>query len=276
MQSNQQEFIEKIKSEVKYRKFIERDVIDLLAKHFSNDYKKEEYTKLINNPIKIVLQFYKQYNSEYYNMIISGIKEGKIIINDSCKSYVDTSINEALIGLNGNDSDIFMLVHELAHYIDRNSNPKIIEDRYWFLSETWAFYLEKKLEQYLCSDKYEHLIFTRRNNRLFFESKMIDAISSELYYEDLYKRKGNLDEKDIDITKMKKIIKYDIPEDIVNVLLQYPLANVVSDYLISNNIVEKEEDFEKHCFEINLYELLKKSNIFSDNISNIKCSKKKN
>lgn len=53
MQLNNQEFIEKIKSEVKYRKFIERDVIDLLAKHFSNDYKKEEYTKLINSPMKI-------------------------------------------------------------------------------------------------------------------------------------------------------------------------------------------------------------------------------
>lgn len=262
MQLNNQEFIEKIKSEVKYRKFIERNVIDLLAKHFSNDYKKEEYTKLINSPMKIVLQFYKQYNSEYYNMIISGIKEGKIIINDSCKFYVDTSINEAFIGLNGNDSDIFMLVHELAHYIDRNSNPKIIEDRYWFLSETWAFYLEKKLEQYLCSDKYEHLIFTRRNNRLFFESKMIDAISSQLYYEDLYEKKGNIDEKDIDITKVKKIIKYDISEGIVNVLLQYPLANVVSDYLVSNNIVEKDNQFVEYCLEVDLCEVLKKSNIF--------------
>lgn len=55
-----------------------------------------------------------------------------------------------------------MLVHELAHFIDKNSNPPIVPDDYWFLSETFAFYLEKKLENWLENEKHKYLISTRK------------------------------------------------------------------------------------------------------------------
>lgn len=73
--------------------------------------------------------------------------------------------------------------------IDKNSNPSIVPNEYWFLSETFAFYIEKELEKWLEKEKYKDLISTRKNNRMYFESKMLQAIENELYYENLFKKK---------------------------------------------------------------------------------------
>ena len=77
-------------------------------------------------------------------MLINGLNNGSIIISDSLlKSYVDTTAAQAYIKLNGNDNDLFILVREYVHYIDRNMSPPIVPDTYWFFAETYAFYLEK-------------------------------------------------------------------------------------------------------------------------------------
>lgn len=269
MQSSRQKFIETIKKDANYRKFIKRDIIDLLTEYFNDTYKKEKYMKSIANPLELALSFYKQYNAEYYKIIVDGISNDDIVI--SCKedkSFVDCDTNKAFIKLNDNDSDAFMFVHEFAHFIDRTSNPKIISDDCWFLSETFAFYFEKMFEKYLEDREYKDLIHARRNNRIFFESKMICAINNQLYYEDLYNKKGNIDEQDIDVEKMNTILRYDIDENIVNYLLQYPLANVISEYLISNRVVKKEGKFVEYCLNLDLYDLLEKNNmtnnIFAD------------
>ena len=64
----------------------------------------------------------------------------------------------------------------------------IVPDEYCFLSETFAFYVEKKLENWLISDKYNKLIYTIINNRKYFEKRMLIAIKYELYYEDLFSK----------------------------------------------------------------------------------------
>ena len=105
-------------------------------------------------------------------MIIENIKNEIIVISKvSGKSFVDTKNGKAYIKLYENDNDLFIIAHELAHFIDRNSNTTIIPDKYWFLSETFAFYIEKKLEIWLKSEKYENLISTRTNNRIYFENE---------------------------------------------------------------------------------------------------------
>lgn len=138
---------------------------------------------------------------------------------------------------------------EIAH-------PPIIPDKYWFLSETFAFYVEKKLENWLLNKDHEDLINTRRNNRMYFENKMVEAIENELYYENLYRQKGTIAESDIDIKKIKSIIKYDVPYNIINYLLQYPLANILSGYLINNYIIQDDNQLVEKCINMNLYKIL--------------------
>ena len=48
---------------------------------------------------------------------------------------------------------MYMLVHEFAHYIDRSLTPNIIPDKYNFLCETFSFYMERQLENYLLKQK---------------------------------------------------------------------------------------------------------------------------
>lgn len=252
-----EDFIEKVKKESTYKKFIKMDIIEQLITIFDTNPKKGKYPKTIKNPLKIALNFYKDYNPQYYEMIIEGIKHKKIIISkDQKKSFVDTKNNAAFIALYGNDGDLFMLTHEFAHFIDRNSNPVIIPDKYWFLAETFAFFMEKKLEIWLDNKKYEDLINTKRNNRIYFETKMLETIKNELYYEKLYIKNGRLFRDDISTKKLKAIMKYDIV-NLVNNLLSYPIANILSDYFITNNLIHCDNEFVLVCLNINLYEILK-------------------
>lgn len=85
---------------------------------------------------------------------------------------------------------------------------------------------------------------------------MLEAIENELYYENLYKQKGRIVESDIDIKKIKSIIKYDVPYNIVNCLLQYPLANILSSCLINNYIIQNDNQLVEKCINMDLYKIL--------------------
>lgn len=254
-------FIKLVESESKYRKFLKRDIIYHLVDIFKTAITtKKTYQNQILNPLELGLTFYKEFNGKYYDLIMNGISKGRIIVNDDLvKSYTDTANNKTYIKLNGDDNDLFIVVHELAHFIDRNSNPKIIPDEYWFFSETWAFYLEKQLEKWLLKKDYhaiKELINIRENNRIYFESEMLKAISYELYYEDLYRENGTIPESSIDIAKIALVMKYDISNNIVNYLLQYPLANVLASYLANNSILKDDYKLINECLNIDLYALL--------------------
>lgn len=252
-------FIEQVKLESTYKKFIKADIIYKLMSIFNIEFEKQSYSNELKNYLKIALQFYKEYNSNYYNIIIENIKSKKIIINQfNGKPFTNAKKGTAYIRLYGNDGDLYIIVHELAHFIDKTSYPKIIPDKYWFLSETFAFYIEKKLGIWLKSEKYKGLISTRTNNRIYFENKMLEAVENELYYENLFRQKGTIEESDIDIKKIKSIIKYDVPYNIVNYLLQYPLANILSDYLIDNNIIQDDNELAEKCMNLDLYKILEK------------------
>lgn len=250
-------FIKKVKIESSYKKIVNKDIIANLDNAFSLEINKKEYPNNINNCLELSLEFYKNYDENYYDIILDGINKGKIIILDkNKKSLVDTQTNNVYIKLSENDSDVFMLVHEFAHYIDRSSNPLIVPNEFWFLSEAFSFYIEKKLEQWLDSTKYHDLIVARINNRIFYEKKMLNAIKIKMYYENLYKEKGKLLKSDININDAKLVGKYNVPNTI-NYLLQYPLANIISNYLIDSDI-PIEGDFAKTCLDIDLYQAIGK------------------
>ncbi|MBE6154632.1 MAG: hypothetical protein E7163_03580 [Firmicutes bacterium] len=256
---NQQikKFIAQVKLESTYRKILECDIIYQLINIFNVEIDKQSYSCEIENPLKIALQFYKEYNTQYYNTIIEQIKSKRIVISqNNGKSFTDTENNTAHIRLYGNDGDLFTIVHELAHFIDRNNNPPIIPDKYWFLSETFAFYIEKKLEIWLKNKKYKDLISTRKNNRIYFENNMLKAIENELYYESLFRQKGTIEVSDIDIKKIKSIMQFDISSNIINYLLQYPLANILSDYIINNHLLSNDCELAEICINIDLYKML--------------------
>lgn len=258
MKENQiKEFIEKVKIESTYRKFVNIDIIKEIINIFNGHYEQKSYPSTIENPLELALQFYKDYNKKYYKMLVNAIENKKIIINkDNKKSFTDTNNNTTFIGLYKNDSDLFILVHEFAHFIDRNSNPKIIPDEYWFLAETFSFYMEKKLEKWLDNKKYKELILIRINNRIYFEAKMTMAIENELYYENLYKEKGNLEASDLDIEKIKCIMHYDA-SNLVNYLLTYSLANLLSSHLIKNDLIQDDYELVEKCLDIDLYTISK-------------------
>ena len=137
-------------------------------------------------------------------------------------------------------------------HIDRNSH--IIPNEYWYLSETFAFYIEKKLEKWLDKKQYSDLIVARQNNRIYFESKMLEAIRIELKYEDIIKQNGSIQGEDIDLNDLKVLKKYNY-DNLINYLLQYPIANIISNYLIEKKGVN-DIDFVDECLKINLYDLV--------------------
>lgn len=109
-----------------YKKFLKSDIIYQLINTFNTTnvaIEKQNYSTEIENPLEMALEFYKEYNMEYYNNIIENIQSRRIIINKNNNSFTDTENNTTNISLCGNDGDLFMIVHELAHFIDRNSTP---------------------------------------------------------------------------------------------------------------------------------------------------------
>ena len=134
MKQTIESFIERVKVESNIHKFIQEALIYKLITNFRKNYVKMNYPKKINNPLDIVLKFYKNYNKEYYEIILDGINSSRIIISkNETKSFASRENKRTNIKLSGNDSDVFILAHEFAHYIDINSNPPIIPYEYDFL-----------------------------------------------------------------------------------------------------------------------------------------------
>ena len=245
-------FNQKIKQEIHAHKFLDANIIYLMIRLFPCEYQKADYPKTISNPLQLALQFYQYYNKKYYQIILQGIKEKRILIGKNIvKPYVDCN-GQAYIKLFGDDRDVFILVHEFAHYIDRKCN--IIPDSYYFLAEVYSFYLEKKLEKWLLQEQYQNLIIARRNNRMYYEAKMIKAIQLELHYEKLYQQKGFISKCDIKEEDMNYILAYDIEH--IHDLVMYPLANILSDYILENNLLKSDDHLGKVCLDTNLYDVL--------------------
>lgn len=257
-------FVDRVKKEAYLPKFLSEDFIYQLIDRFKGKYQKKDYEKTIDNPLDLVLSFYKDYSDKYYDMILEAINSGDIVIGEAKKSFFDLDAEKCFIRLLGNDGDVFMLAHEFAHYIDRKSSPPIIPHEYDFLCEVFPFYIEKQLENYLDRQKFDMLISTRRNNRVYFEARMLSAVSYELSCEDLYRTVGAIDINDLDRSKLKLVSAYDYDLNVgfVNYLLRYPLANILSDHLIDNK-PKSDTDVLKTCLNANLYEVLAHSRIDS-------------
>ncbi len=91
---------------------------------------------------------------------------------------------------------------------------------------------------------------------MYFESKMLKAIKYQLKYEKMYLEKGNITEEDLKHTEIRIIEQYNY-SNLVNYLLQYPIANVLSDYIIRSFQEDLDEKFYQICLDMNLYKVTK-------------------
>lgn len=248
-------FLQRVQLESNFSKYLDDDLITQFIQTFPNNYPKISYPKEIEDPFTMALSFYQYYNPSYYEMILEGIRQNFIVIEEGFeKSFVDTENHNTYIRLLGNDADLFLFVHEFAHFIDRNSTPAIIPETYYFLGEAFAFYMEKQLESWLDYSKYHCLIEARRNNRMYFEARMLKAVDYQMLCESSYKKFGQVKEEDLDFAKIQLVIgyDYDLEVGLINYLLCYPLANVLSDYLMYSQKVKSEKDIASMCLDANL------------------------
>ncbi len=199
-----EEFTKFITQLININIFLKKDFVLELIDGFDVPVEKLNYPNNNLNNLSISLNFYKNFNLDYYNIINQGINNKNIIISDEFNSHVNTESGQAYIKLMGNDGDVITIVHELAHYIDRMLNPHIVPDKYWFLGETFAFYIERELEKFL-GKKYEYLFDIRKNNRLYMEKNMLQIIKLTFHYENEYLKNGKLELKEKDYKNIKRL-----------------------------------------------------------------------
>lgn len=248
------EYIDKVKRESTYRKCIDIDLINELIELFDVDCKKIKYSKNIDDCLSLALTFYKHYNYEYYEMIMQGLENSRINI-DAKDSETDLQSNKCYIKMRGDDNDVYLIVHEFAHYIDRNSTPYIIPNEIMHFGEVYSMYLERKLEQYLDENQYEQLNKTRKHNRIYFAKRMARLIPIQLNNESFFNTNGYIDEADLEIDKIKRIMNYK-SQNTVNYLLRYLLGYVLSYYLIKNNTVNSDKQISQILTEVDVQDAI--------------------
>lgn len=252
-------FIKHITQEINIQKCLKENDISKLISIFPVTYKKLPYLNEIEKPIMMALQFYSDYDMSYYNLLRKGLQTEKIMIlsdANQSSSFVSNG-GIAVISLSGRDIDLFLLVHEFAHFIDVHSKPHLTPDSYCHLSEVFAFYMEKQLESWL-PNLYLKLIQTRKNNRIVAEARMLQAIQYVLFCEALYRKTGTLKKEDLEEKQIQSIMRYsyDAPVGFVNSLLRYPIANILSQELITQDSIPHQQIWE-WCLSQNLNDILK-------------------
>lgn len=256
-------FYNKIAEQSKYVKVLDVRIIKQMAELFEGKRKLIKYGHdEVDDALKMALDFYKDYNFEYYQIITQSIENGEIDLNSDVNK-VNTSSNKCYIKSIGNDSDLYIIVHELAHFIDRKTG--IIDDKHHFFSEVVSLYMEKMLEKYLEERNLcPNLIKARKSNRIRFERDMLRAMSYELYYEELYRDNPDKVKENIDMEKLKYIMGYD-SNNLVNYYIRYPIGNILSEYMLEHPEIKLQPKLANNLFKIDIRNLV---NIYVDKKNN--------
>jgi len=245
-----EDFYDKVKTESQYTKKLSLDAIELIINGFNYKLELKKYNKVIDNPLELVLQFYKEYNNKYYQIINKGLLKKEINLN-SFNNYLDLRNTICNINLTGNDSDVFILVHELAHYIDRKLKPHIILDEHNVLCEVFAYYMEMEFEKRIINN-YEELVISRRNNRIYNVVEKMRLVELELYCEMDYLSGSKKFLYNISIEDMELLLK---STNTVNTNLRYSIGYILSNYIQDNNIIVK-ESLSKYLYDLDVYKII--------------------
>lgn len=223
--------MKRIINESKAPKKITIEEAQLLSKKMEYKSKKRKFNNTIDNPLELVLDFYKSYNVKYYEMILEGLQSGKIIIYNG-RGPSQMFDEYCYVFFNGDDGDAFIAVHEFAHYIDVKLG--LIQSSHNYLGEVFSYYMEKKLEEYMISD-FEDAVEIRRNRRMCTCSKFARSIKYLYELEEEYNDLGIVDYSKLQNKEASSFEYYNTNGDTINHLARYPLAEIYSEYLIRNN-----------------------------------------
>lgn len=248
-----EQFYNRIQIESQYTKKLNNITIELIINKFNYRCEMMYYPVTVENPLKLVLNFYKNYNLKYYQMIIDGINKRKINMNAS-GNYFDIKNNICNINIKGNDSDIFLLVHEFAHYIDRELKPHIILEKHIILCEVFSYYMELEFEKSLTLE-YSELIRIRRNNRMHSIVNKVKMIELELYYEEEYLKQPSKFTNKINLNDARKLIKGN--NNLVNTYLRYPIGIILANYLQQNRL-RVSSSISNYLYELDIYDIIDK------------------
>ena len=232
---------ELIEREAQYTLVLSLNEITQLKKGFSFSIDHPHYPKNSLDSFAIVSTFFKKNYPKYYDMIQDGIEKGSIRISHDIatmkKSCFDFITMTSYILLQENDGDLFLLVHELGHFIDVNLSPTLVPYEKNYLCETIAFYMEKKLQSYLLSldKRYQDLIDMRILARLYFEKRFLKRIDHLLFYINLYQKHGFIPNEYYDEKKIQPLLTKNY-DHLIDYYLRYPLGNLYSTYLINHEM----------------------------------------
>ena len=237
-----------------YTKLCSKEEIEILKKHYSKPVSKQKYLKTKSKYLKAVLNFYKMYDLKYYAILMANMNKN-IIMKPEGKTISYLDINKTFINIKNDDSDLFRLVHELAHFVDFKSHKDIINSNayYSFLPETFSFYMEKEFIK-LVGLKYESIVKIRQNNHYLAMQEKLNNLLLMQKYEEYYLENGSLP-PNLEIGEIQKILDLKL-KNIINNILGYLIGDVVSDYLVQNNI-RLEEEFYPYVFN-NYHAIIKK------------------
>ena len=236
----EKQFSQKIAREAGQWKCLKPEQLKKIIDLFSVKCKYIPYNEIPMDSLDMALSFYKQYDKNYYDILIDGLKNKKIVIVDDVMSNYDPNTGICEIESFGNDKGYFCFVHEFAHYIDGMSVPSFTPPYLNFLAEAYSLYMEKLAEKFLLT-QIPDFSEIKYNHMLYAEGRMVRAIEDELYYEKLYLELGKLPIEMIDRKKAQRIMQYNCTGvDTINYLVRYPLGNLISEYLMEHcELLEK-------------------------------------
>ena len=199
-----------------YTKLCSKEEIEILKKHYSKPVSKQKYLKTKSKYLKAVLNFYKMYDLKYYAILMANMNRN-IIMKPKGKTISYLDINKTFINIKNDDSDLFRLVHELAHFVDFKLHKDIINSNayYSFLPETFSFYIEKEFIK-LVGLKYESIVKIRQNNHYLAMQEKLNNLLLMQKYEKYYLENGSLP-PDLEISEVQKILDLKLKNVINNI-----------------------------------------------------------
>ena len=143
----------------------------------------------------------------------------------------------------------------MAHFVDFKLHKDIINSNayYSFLPEAFSFYIEKEFIK-LVGLKYESIVKIRQNNHYLAIQEKLNNLLLMQKYEKYYLENGSL-QSNLEISEVQKILDLKL-KNVINNILGYLIGDVVSDYLVQNNI-RLEEEFYPYVFN-NYHAVIKK------------------
>jgi len=211
------------------------------------------YEKTLSDPLRTALEFYKSYDEDFYEVISWGILNDRVIIGDFVKkSHVNVEKRMCYIKTEGNDHDVYVMVHEMAHFVNAILGQKFIDRNNVIYTEVYSYYMERQLDKFLSKRGYIQPVFARHQNRTYSTCEAARSLKDFLELKRIYEtnKLGLFFQKD----KIEKLLRsgYNYPAQFY---LRYLVGTIYSRRLA---LEESDRPFISRINSLNLDEEISK------------------